>query len=412
MSYQQPYTPSRGIPYGSAAGGGGGGGLTNPVDYIQYKTAPAGVPVGAGVTSWNDTDKTLDLQLEGGSILQIGEETLLRAVNNTGSTIPNGSVVYVSGASGNRPQISLADADTVNTAQAIGLATQDILNNQTGYITLIGLVRDVDTDGMVEGSPLFVSQTAGEFTTTAPAYPAQVIPIGYVIRAHAVNGMVLVYVKTLGDTYKVVTDSLDQSPLYLTDKVLVDSSLSKAIVTPIAGDRKIQLGLNASLDDLNDVVIDTPVAGSTLEYNGTEWVNKKAPRLVLGVSQFGILLGGQVTKSFAIPNNAFIANDWLTFDIWIFLFSGGSNQIIFNIPEIAWTYTIDLPNISTKPIRITAQYLDEAFLAQVIGTSNELYYNAPPPRAPLGFTFNTTFKSISGAGLAVEMLNVTQFYPT
>jgi hypothetical protein len=166
------------------------------LDWFGLDTTPeTTIPTDVGTFSWNATDKTVDLQLPDGVTLQVGQETQIIALNNTGATIPNGRMVYVSGASGNRVTIGLADADGVGTAGVIGMTTQDILNNQEGKVTLIGLVRDIDTSAFPAGSPVYLSTTPGLLTLTAPSYPVPVILAGYVSRSHAVNGSILVYIR-------------------------------------------------------------------------------------------------------------------------------------------------------------------------------------------------------------------------
>jgi hypothetical protein len=200
---------------GKSSGGGGGvvlpanaeiigtDGAGNPVirdgvtqDWFGVDTTPETViPTAVGVFSWDDTDKTVSLQLPDGVVLQLGQETQIIALNNTGVTIPNGRMVYVSGASGNRVTIGLADADGVGTDGVIGMTTQEILNNQEGKVTLIGLVRDIDTSTFPAGSPVYLSTTPGLLTLTAPSYPVPVVLAGYVSRSHAVNGSVLIYIR-------------------------------------------------------------------------------------------------------------------------------------------------------------------------------------------------------------------------
>lgn len=165
-------------------------------DWFGVDTTPETViPTAEGVFSWNATDRTVDLQLPDGVILQLGQETQVIALNNTGADIPNGKLVYVSGAQGNRVTIALADADGLGTDGVIGMTTQAILNNQSGMVTLVGLVRDVDTLAYAPGTALYLSTTPGEVTATAPTYPTPVVLVGYVSRQHAVNGSILVYIR-------------------------------------------------------------------------------------------------------------------------------------------------------------------------------------------------------------------------
>lgn len=147
-----------------------------------------------GKFGWNDDDKTIEIHTEVSDVkLQVGQEMFLRSTNSTGSTLSNGDIVYVSGALGSRPQITLSDADIeLTTKRTIGMVTSDILNNNTGYVTIFGLVRDVDTSSGSDGDPIYVSSTAGGWQTTVPAHPAHEMRIGYIVYSHATEGIILV----------------------------------------------------------------------------------------------------------------------------------------------------------------------------------------------------------------------------
>lgn len=142
---------------------------------------------------WNDVDGTLNLGLKGGnSVLQLGQETMVRVLNNTGSTIANGSVVRLTGSQGNRVTVALAQADSVaNATNILGVATEDIVNNAEGFITVIGHVRDLDTSAFSEGDTVYLSSSvAGGLTTTAPSVAVRV---GVVERSHATLGRIFVH---------------------------------------------------------------------------------------------------------------------------------------------------------------------------------------------------------------------------
>ena len=114
--------------------------VTNEVTDVKFIT-DAGVTPVEGQLSWNELDKTLNVGLSGGSVLQLGQEEVVHAVNQTGRTIANGEVVYVSGSQGNRVVVQFAQATTQPTSQVfIAVATQSIANNQMGYFTRFGLV--------------------------------------------------------------------------------------------------------------------------------------------------------------------------------------------------------------------------------------------------------------------------------
>lgn len=186
-----------------------------PVDFVQYKTAPVGVPAAAGVTSWNATDKTLDLQLENGVTLQVGQEFHILALNNTGSTINPGQVVYITGAQGNRLTIALSQADVLGQSHSIAVATQIILDNQQGYVTRMGLIRDLNTLAFTEGSILYLADTPGAYSSTPSA--SSVVRIGYVVRSHAVNGSIFVAIER---DDQVMASASDTTASYLQNKLV------------------------------------------------------------------------------------------------------------------------------------------------------------------------------------------------
>ena len=52
---------------------------------------------GPGVIKWNAVDETVDVGLNNGVTLQLGQEDHVRCANNHGVLIPNGTLVYMSG---------------------------------------------------------------------------------------------------------------------------------------------------------------------------------------------------------------------------------------------------------------------------------------------------------------------------
>jgi len=158
---------------------------------VQFDITATPATNAEGLLQWNATDGTLDLGMDGGAIaMQIGQEIFMKVRNVSGSTIPNGSLVYLSGRTGNRPNIYLARADVSATHEVIGLTTQDIASPDDGFITTLGYVRGIKTDytgtgawgiDWVEGDPLWLSKTvAGCVTNVEPDVPHYSDRIGYV----------------------------------------------------------------------------------------------------------------------------------------------------------------------------------------------------------------------------------------
>lgn len=138
---------------------------------IQFDTTPTASLPAQGKLFWNTEDKTLSLCVDADNDvnLDFGQEFYIRVVNKTGVQINNGQIVYVSVPQGNRPTAKLAKADAYSTSKVIGVATQDIANNEEGLITTFGIVREINTSGFSTGDTLYLSNaTAGLLTKTAP----------------------------------------------------------------------------------------------------------------------------------------------------------------------------------------------------------------------------------------------------
>jgi cytoskeletal protein CcmA (bactofilin family) len=126
--------------------------------------------VGDGTNIWGDLE-----------YLNGQQNTL--CYNGTGSTIPKGSVVYISGAQGANPSISLADADAESTSsKALGITTKAITTGNTGPVGVFGRVMGVNTSGFTAGDALWLSSTSGGITNVKPTQPAHQVFIGYCIK--------------------------------------------------------------------------------------------------------------------------------------------------------------------------------------------------------------------------------------
>lgn len=176
------------------------------VDSIQFDTevSPARAE---GKMFWNSTDGTMNIGMSGSDVdLQVGQEILLPRGKAIGSAIDNGELVYISGASGSRPELTLAKADASATSKGtIAMATEDIVENANGYYTSFGLVRGipVPTATFSNGDILYLSKdTAGAFTNVSPEDPNFVVKVGFVILAHDTDGIVFVTINQRSNTAK------------------------------------------------------------------------------------------------------------------------------------------------------------------------------------------------------------------
>ena len=117
--------------------------------------------------------------------------------NTTGATLLKGTAVYISGATGQLPTVSkaLATSDATS-AQTLGLITSNLANNSNGYVTIIGLINDLDTSAFTDGAQLYLSPTtAGTLTATKPYAPQHLVYAAVVAHAHPTHGKLIVKVQ-------------------------------------------------------------------------------------------------------------------------------------------------------------------------------------------------------------------------
>jgi hypothetical protein len=117
--------------------------------------------------------------------------------NTTGATLTKGTAVYISGATGQNPTVSkaLATSDATS-AQTLGLMSADLANNTNGYVTVIGLITNINTSAYTDGAQLYLSGvTAGTLTATKPYAPIHLVYVAVVEHAHATQGKLFVKVQ-------------------------------------------------------------------------------------------------------------------------------------------------------------------------------------------------------------------------
>ena len=115
--------------------------------------------------------------------------------NNSGSTIPKGSVIYINGRhSSNLPTIALAQANTeANSYTTFALTESNIANGSSGVVIQAGNITNLNlpTASYTDGQVLYLSPTiAGGYTTTKPLAPYHIVKLGTITRAHPTFGTI------------------------------------------------------------------------------------------------------------------------------------------------------------------------------------------------------------------------------
>lgn len=192
------------------------------VQSLHLDTATQPANLAEGGSRWNPTVRTVETALGGGVVLQHGFESLYRAANFTGVTIPNGRVVAFAGVDTvndvSKAQPMIADG-TIPPLYVMGVATEDMADSgQVGRVTYFGEVHDLNTTGATYGETwaagdiLYAHPTiAGGLTKIEPAPPALSIIVASVMKADAIEGALLVRpVLFPRQQYGVFTDTVSQ----------------------------------------------------------------------------------------------------------------------------------------------------------------------------------------------------------
>ena len=134
--------------------------------------------------------------------------------NVSGAQIDKGKVVRISGATGDNPLIVTASFLTEGqSANTLGITTENIANDGWGWVITEGILLGVDTTGMNAGQLLFLGQN-GSFTTTPPTAPNHGVRLGEVLREQQNNGSIYVRIDNgseLGEAHDVVDTSTTSS---------------------------------------------------------------------------------------------------------------------------------------------------------------------------------------------------------
>ena len=174
--------------------------VTNPGPgrFTDVTFSSFGDNVDRGQVSWNINEDTLDVTMGNGVVQQVGYETYMYVKNDTGSPIPNGTVVGFSGVNSEILISPYTANSSANELYFVGVTTRDMADQDTGPVTLYGKVRGLDTTGpgaetWVAGDILYASPTtAGGFTNVRPTAPNVVIPVAAVLSVDATDGDIMV----------------------------------------------------------------------------------------------------------------------------------------------------------------------------------------------------------------------------
>lgn len=292
------------------------GGIST-ADYLDIDTAAT--PTNAvGRLKWSSTDAGPEIGMGGGNVtLQLGQEELVYVLNKTGSAFTDMHVVRVVGAQGNRLEVALALADNdANSASSLAVVTEPIANNQEGFATRGGLVRNVNTLAFAEGAALFLSPTTpGAITSTVPTAPDHAVRIGWCVRSHATVGSIYVHIQN-----------------------------------------------GYELEELHNVLISTPTNDQVLQYESATslWKNKTLVTLPSQTGNSGKFLTTDGTNA-----------SWATVDLTPYLAKSGGTMTGAITFAGGQTWPTFNQNTTGTASNITAYTVNQS-----VGTSNNVQHNS------------------------------------
>ena len=302
--------------------------ITYP-DYITFDTTPEIEPADPGSLWWSTDFETLNLQLDAGVDLQIGQEHLVRVKNSSASvSIPKGTAVMFAGAAGDTveatPAVSTADSEP---ELLIGITAEIIPADGFGFVTQFGFINKTDTEtpGWSLGNLLYVdSENPGQLTNVKPSPPNWTFPIAAVTRINSNSGRILVRAipgKHLHDIVDVLISGSVQN-----NEILAYDLSNGTWTNKTAGEAGLSIvSHNHTLDSLSNVNINSLSNLQSLVWNSASgaWVNQ----LISGGEGGG---GATTTVSETAPAEPVLGDTWYKQSTGSFLIYDGTYWIEVN----------------------------------------------------------------------------------
>lgn len=145
--------------------------------------------------------------------VHIGQEIQLYVYNNSGNNITIGQPVYITGQSGGVTTIALARANSLSTANVIGLAAGTINTSSYGYIIVLGSISGYNTSGFSAGDTLYLDYaSAGNIVNVQPTSPNYSVRVGFCVTSSS-SGEIFASVRNNYTSASNVTSGI-LSPAY------------------------------------------------------------------------------------------------------------------------------------------------------------------------------------------------------
>jgi len=291
--------------------------------------------------------------------VHVGQDLIVKVINNTGSTIANGSPVYITSTSSGQtyPNVALAKADVAATAAVIGLTNGSIANGATGYVTSQGGIDGVNTGSYTVGQVLYLSPySAGQLMNTIP-------PTGITVQV----GVVSYVDSSAGKIYVKQTTPLAVPASIITGILPVANGGTGAstLTGYVKGSGTSAMTASATIPttDLSGTVTNAQLANSAITINGTSTslggsISVGTVTSVTGTapiaSSGGTTPAISITQASGSTNGYLSSTDWTTFNNKAAPFTYTSTYIPYGqgttTPNQSSTFTYDGTTV-TAPVQ-------------------------------------------------------------
>jgi hypothetical protein len=117
------------------------------VKKLGFEITNTDLSLEVGETKYDPDAETLITRITANDYLRHGQMEILKVRNQTGTTIPKGRAVYVTGGIANSPILLVDLANNNEIIQArrfIGIATSEISNNSFGKVITSGVIEGLN----------------------------------------------------------------------------------------------------------------------------------------------------------------------------------------------------------------------------------------------------------------------------
>ena len=147
-------------------------------------------------------------------------------LNKTGGTISKGTPVRTDGVLGASVKIAAAVNNSASTMPCVGIAAEDIANDQSGKVVQAGILGAINTASFSVGDDLFVQGTLAPLSSTRQGGESNLVQkIGQVLVSNASTGKILVLPSS-----PELMPNLDQDKLFVGNSTGVPTSTAMSAI--------------------------------------------------------------------------------------------------------------------------------------------------------------------------------------